>query len=415
MVRCINLDWLEVYVTESTDGRPRDVSYFQEHGFSVRVRDYGTRVYKEMFTILDERGEAFVEIRRAPFSAIDGRSASFLDSRACHIKLANRYCYVENPVDIFRQFLVDHGYALRSIFRIDVCLDFVKFDSGDFPGDFLRRYLRGRYSKINQSSINAHGVDTWSIRDWNSVSWGSPSSMVSTKFYNKSLELQQSRDKPYIRYAWFDAGLVHDPVTCVCRASDGSLYKPDVWRVEFSIRSSAAKWYVVEDCNHTKKKRIRFDHTLDMYDNRLKLLFVFSSLSHYYFHFKHYKANRRKDRCDDKILFKFHTNDIIYRPTHLAVERSDHRRELIALLSKLKSFKSMVHDDGVRSSLSRVILFLHNVIVSGENLVPFDRFDIQSVHNAFLDTDISLTNDDLIALDLAIARQLTIDFENPLD
>lgn len=65
-VRCVNIDWLEVYVLESNDHYPCNADYFRQHGYFVKERDYGTRVYKEMFIIEDEQGHDWLEVRRNP-------------------------------------------------------------------------------------------------------------------------------------------------------------------------------------------------------------------------------------------------------------------------------------------------------------------------------------------------------------
>ena len=66
--RCVNIDWLEVYVLEANDRYPCNADYFRRQGYLVRERDYGTRVYKEMFEIVDEMNNPLLEIRRNPAS-----------------------------------------------------------------------------------------------------------------------------------------------------------------------------------------------------------------------------------------------------------------------------------------------------------------------------------------------------------
>ena len=114
--------------------------------------------------------------------------------------------------------------------------------------------MAGRYSKINQANISAHGLDQWDGREWNSISWGAKKSMVTTRFYNKTMELKQVHDKPYIRQAWYLCGLVDDWNTLEKKRRDGTTYKPQIWRVEFAIKSSTKKWFVVEDYNGDRKR-----------------------------------------------------------------------------------------------------------------------------------------------------------------
>jgi len=161
--------------------------------------------------------------------------------------------------------------------------------------------------------------------------------MVSTKMYNKSLELEQVHDKPYIRQAWFECGLVDDPINMTKKQKNGTVIKPNVWRVEFSIKSSAQKWFVIEK-QTGKKGKIGMPHTLEVYDTPAKLLTVFASLAQHYFHFKHYDENTRKDRCKDKILFDFSPLDTFYKVDRLASHspKSKGTERLIALLTNYR-------------------------------------------------------------------------------
>lgn len=325
-VRCINLDWLEVYATESQSNFPMDADYFRNRGYFVKERDYGTRVYAEMFTIEDEKGQPFMEVRRNPKSGASDFTG--LSEYSCHLRLTNRACYSENPVELMRAFMLRHGYEFVRIFRIDVCLDFEYFDSGDAPEKFAKRYIERKYRKVNQAKLSLWGNDNWTDFDWESLSWGNPKSMVSTKLYNKSKELSRPKaDKPYIRYSWFIHGLIDSPVDNTKARPDGSRYTPEIWRVEFSMKSQARNWIVIEDVSGKRQKTKAIPHTLELFDSKDKLMARFRDLSFHYFHFKRMEWDmplsqlckdattfvdskkarnpKRKDRCPDKQLFDF--------------------------------------------------------------------------------------------------------------
>lgn len=306
-VRCVNLDWLEVHTREPLTGK-RDADYYAALNYNVRVRDYGTRVYRQMFTILAPNEEPLLEIRREPASQ---GLMGIHDERECHIRLCNRTCYFDNAATFLREFLARHGYTDTRISRVDICLDFVRFDLGDVPSSFVRRYFKHRYAKINQGRISGHGEDTWSGQEWNSLSWGSKCSAVSTKLYNKTLELYDAKldrfGKPYIREAWFKCGLIDD-IQRVTK--DGQLV--NVWRVEFSLRSAVKNWVPI-NLNGDDKKFQSLKNTLEVYDNREKILVMFASLAQHYFHFKKFEPNKRKDRCQDKVLFNFTDSQLVYK------------------------------------------------------------------------------------------------------
>ena len=303
MKKCCNIDWLECFCLEDSLSYPHDADFFRRAGWSVRERDYGTPMYYEMFTLLNHYGEEEIEIRRRPKS--DKRQLNGLfDPNSCHVRLCNRTCYYNEAATFMANFLETNGLHYQRIARIDICLDFVRFDFGDWPARFMRRYMEGKYSKINQANISAHGTDSWDGRTWNSVSWGAPKSMVKTRFYCKSLELKQVHNKPYIRQAWKACGLVDDEITLEKTQSDGTTKQVDVWRVEFQIKSGTRNWFVITEDYTRKKKPLSIRNDLSVYATRADIYRVFLSLTSHYFHFKKYRDGVRKDRCPDKQLFQ---------------------------------------------------------------------------------------------------------------
>ena len=150
--------------------------------------------------------------------------------------------------------------------------------------------------------------------------------MVSTKLYNKSLELKEGKsDKPYIKTAWMLAGLIDNPCSMTKKDMKGNLYTPEIWRVEFSMKSSADGWLIIENQRGKKMKKTRIPHKLSLFDSKDKLWSRFQDLAYHYFNFKYreflgaprgvteYSLSKvdsdtdrplkRKDRCRDKVLF----------------------------------------------------------------------------------------------------------------
>lgn len=317
MKRCCNIDWLEVFCYEPS-GEPRDELYFLNAGYQVKSRGYGTPQYKSMFTVYQQGNVPLLEIRRSPRSL--KREGGIFENGACSIRLVNRSCYLPAPVSFLRQFLLAHEFTFRSITRIDICLDFNTLDGGKDVTTFIESYMKGKISKLNQCNLAAHGADRWAGRSWNSLKWGSPTSNVTTKIYNKSMEMRQVGPKFYIMDCWQDAGL------------DMS---KDVWRVEFSITSQAQTIVNIKSGEIVKK-------SLSDYDTPERLLFQWAVLAGHYFHFKKVvKGPRgglvRKDRCPDVLTFK--VTDIeaeSYKPTRNPTVDEKPTRTLKILLSVLE-------------------------------------------------------------------------------
>lgn len=420
--RCINLDWLEVTALEPID-TPHDADYFRSCSWVVIEREYGTRVWGQMFTLEGTDHLPFLEVRRAPKSEI-------IAQNVCHLRLVNRVCYFPNAAQLMTQFIDDFGYVFQRICRVDICLDLERFDYGDYPRDFVRRFMQNKYSKINQANISAHGSDDWAGRVWNSLSWGSPSSDIGTKFYCKTLELYdpvtKHYAKPYIRQAWKESGLVDDPVNVTKSKPNGEVYTPEIWRVEFSIRSSVKNWFLINLDGKTKKKQ-SIRNTLDMYDSREKMLILFASLAEHYFHFKHlikrysfYKEGHtngyamRKDRCPDKLLFNWKSQVAIYKVAKDSVATSERVDTTLArLLNQLKQFRDTTHDVAIRKSASVIIEYLENRIGHYDQSNPINRHDMMVMQRALRDHIATPWIDPAILIRLAKEEMKMRDEINP--
>lgn len=383
--RCVNIDWLEVSVLEPVT-QPHDPDYFRSCGFVVHEREYGTRVWRSMFTLEGSDGYPFIEVRREPQSEI-------IAPNVAHLRFVNRVCYFEHASLVMQDFIDKYHYDFHHIARIDICYDFEKFDYGDDPRDFMQRFMMGKYSKINQANIHAHGSDEWAGRVWNSISWGSPSSDIGTKFYNKTLELYdpttKTYGKPYIRQAWYLCGLVDDATTLQKTKPDGTIYVPAIWRVEFSIRSSVRRWFKIH-LNGKEKSIQSIRNTLDMYSSDDKLLAMFAALSEHYFHFKHllkrYNFAKdghtsgnpvRKDRCPDKLLFNWKCEQLTIKPEKTDVSGTDKPdTSLLRLLSALKQYRETTHDTKVRNTCDVLIAHLSEKIANQDISNHSNRWDI---------------------------------------
>lgn len=312
-----------------------------------------------MFVIEDAEGQPWIEIRRNPASG--SSSFSGLVPESTHIRLSNRTCYADNPVEQMRDFLLRHEYIFKRIFRIDICYDFEYFDTGDAPASFCRRYLAGKYSKINQCRVSSHGSDNWSAFDWETISWGSNHSMVTTKIYNKSKELASgNHDKPYIRWSWFVCGLVDDPVNMTKVEGDGKKRKPEIWRVEYSLRSAADNWIVIEDTSGKRVKKKAVPHKLSLFDSRDKLWQRFEDLSFHYFRFKHYEEGKRKDLCKDKVLFRFNLDREFYQVKQLPPASKPSRDDDI-LRRRIIKYRDTHFDNEIRKACDVILSTLTRV------------------------------------------------------
>lgn len=375
-IRCVNLDWLEVHVREPI-GQPHTANYYRNCGYYVHEREYGTRVYREMFTIDGKDGKPLLEIRRNPASqGLNG----IHDLNESHIRLHNRTCYFDNAAAFLIQFLEVHGYYDVRISRVDICLDFAAFDYGDDPAAFVRRYLQHRYAKINQGRIHAHGEDTWSGQSWNSLSWGSKTSCVTTKLYNKTMELYDPKfnsfAKPYIRTAWQQCGIIDNWETVT---KNGELV--NVWRLEFSLTSDVKKWVTILIDGKEKNKQSLLN-TLDVYDGRPRILMMFASLAQHYFRFKYYEEGVRKDRCKDKKLFDFSVIQTFYKVGRNDYAPADNTKDFKKwgrLMDMIQKYQLYTPDMDAKQACETIKNALKEDNLRTAAINPWSRIELQEI------------------------------------
>lgn len=382
--RCINLDWLEVHCLEPF---PLNADFFRERtNYGVTCRAYGTPQYSEMFTLFhdSEKKQPFLEIRRAPYSVKS--AGGIFEDKSCHLRLSNRECYNPKFLLNFRGFIDKYGYKYIGISRVDVAMDVLQFDDGRDPGEFLRDYILEKYYKVHLARISpmgdevtggsfyAHGKDSMYKRVYNSIKWGSPKSNISIKLYNKTKEMDEVRDKFYIRDSWLAAGLIsqqdyddrarirdlryyifsltkHLPkedkdkaaqmreqvkeYTSELKSLQSRLVK--VWRVEVSM-SGAVKGLIRADVDDTAPNGLprMIQCNLSTFETKQRMLFFFLNITHKYFAFKiptltKRGTKQRKDRCPDYFPFSFDLLQTPYKPTELTAEEAPTRMDKIII------------------------------------------------------------------------------------
>lgn len=351
--KCVNLDWLEVFCIE--DGI-KNANYFKNLGWQVNEREYGTPLYREMFTLLNEHGKPFLEIRRNPYSLKE--NGGIFEKGSCHIRLSNRTLYTYNPIHQLQEFLLKYNYQLKGITRIDIACDQLVFDNGMNPETLIAKYMAGSILKNRNSRINVHGTEKADGRNWNSIKWGAASSPLSTKIYDKTLELKEQSDKLYIKDSWVKEGLcdlqkvVYDykdkksgkvekrAKMIIVKAgtkTDGErtldeVEQVKIWRVEFSIKSEARNWITL-DGGHT------LSIGLTKFQTKERCLLMFLLLAKWCMNFVKAEQNEdgkqiRKDRCTPIVLYSEKNLSKTFKP-HRITEKEDPSRTEKIIFNRL--------------------------------------------------------------------------------
>lgn len=298
--RVFGIDWLEIFATECPT-RDYSPDGFRRRGWSVEERSYGTKTMSQMFKLLDNSMNPFIEIRRAPRGLQDGKRTAVYQEGDTYIRFDNMYCYDHNPMILMNEFLEREEYTFRKIYRLDLFLDLVQFDTNDKPVDVMRRIVTHKYAKINQTKRRLAGDDMWDGCEDNWIAWGAPGSMVGTKFYNKTKELKDTgMKKPWITEMWRQAGYIDNSYTLSLNSNP-----QDVWRLEFALKSSSKGWVHASKEEKAQGLSYRLPHSPLVYSDPKGVFNAIVNLIPYYFRFKIYEEGKVKSDCLDKVLFRF--------------------------------------------------------------------------------------------------------------
>lgn len=304
----INVDWLQVYCHDDNLGFLHEI-YYGVSAYEFKLLPHGTRHFKELWEVIDEDGEKYAIIQRVPHSSI-------ISADGAIIQLCNRELYRPYYASNFIVFLSSHHFRYKSISRLDICFDSNYLYKKLKHSKLIKDLMTGVVLKNNQSKVawNFNAIaNVGKPMECNSCSFGSKSSSVSTKMYNKTLEMKEQKQKPYIIESWGYNGLNLDM---------------DVWRIEISIKSDAST-------------TIRTDSgeifRLDPDSLRMQELTenIFFSYAEKYFSFKRNNGTKNKTRMPDLQIFP-KERSITLRPIRITEEKDSGRSDRI-FLKKLHS------------------------------------------------------------------------------
>lgn len=224
--KLISIDWLELY-THNTDKELQDGYPKVERGdFTLILREVGNRYFANIYDI-EYKGQLWACLTLTP-------RAKFINKKVALLKIHNRLLYNDRWYDNTMAIVQALGLKIKGITRLDVCYDCLRFKNGYRPHKFIKDFV----SKDCEDNgyIHRYGSNTFQIvgtkkpnerSKYSYISFGARTSCVRAYIYNKSKELREVNDKPWIRDCWERAGLMTD--------------KEDVWRTEISIKSEGLR------------------------------------------------------------------------------------------------------------------------------------------------------------------------------
>lgn len=209
MPEIITLDWLQLHVRSAKSDYPERVNRFE-----VKRQNFRTKQFKNVDYIYKD-GEGVATMVSIPHSNI-------LHSDSGLLKIENKYLYSNNLETLVDEILNDLELKFVNVTRIDIACDFNLFKNNLHPANFIFNFLSGKYVKLKRSKFSVYGVHE-RVNEFQYLRFGSPTSVLCYYLYNKSVELRERKNKPYIKKLWVDNNL--DDLD-------------NVWRLEFRITAS---------------------------------------------------------------------------------------------------------------------------------------------------------------------------------
>lgn len=205
----INCDWLQLHIDTRT--MRRTVS-----GYDIIQQPIRTKTFATVLKVSRD-GRDICTIACDPHSPK-------LPAGCGTLKLENYILYTTGRLSILSQIIQDLNINALGITRIDIAGDCQTIADRE-PEELIKQILNGEVIKVGHAKQSIIGVDqvtAYGRRHWEYLRYGGRSSRVSAYLYNKSKELRDESDKPYIRALWAANGFAKK--------------KRDTWRLEFSIK-----------------------------------------------------------------------------------------------------------------------------------------------------------------------------------
>lgn len=218
---CISVDWLQVccYCNCLTEGEYRGSLCT----YNLEIQPVETAMFKKLYSV-KRNGLEVATIQYEP------RPKS-LNPKLLLLKLSNRVLYSDKYIYMLYDLIGTLKLTYKGITRLDLCYDCNYFCNHKSPSKFIQDFVfkevgkTGYIYRKGSSKFTCHGTKTsTSSSKITSIAFGSNNNKVRQYVYDKSIELQEVKDKPWIREYWELNGLVNDD-------------KCHVWRAEISIKS----------------------------------------------------------------------------------------------------------------------------------------------------------------------------------
>lgn len=317
--------------------------------FSVVDTEKKIANFRKLYEVFDRS-----DLETCLFTIEANPRVSFIDPSLCVIKLANRKCYDTGIYDFIVSILEAFSFNFVNYTRLDICTDNNDLGGID-PQLICARIASNEYmlkankkEKIHQKNekaivsdwgqnLQVHKVKT----KYSGVSFGSRSSEVQVNYYDKTKEMLQKTQKPWV-YSWWDN---HENID----------QERPVFRLEFSLKSNSkrifkfdqktSKTYKDADLvNYIDKLAswcldkhfyvVKFDARHEKHVERMEKVFNFETV-----YFPIFLDKREKSNTMVKSYLKKRWESIMKRKTQLGIISREIYSEFLGELNKFNLYR----------------------------------------------------------------------------
>lgn len=344
---CISVDWLQVCCYSNNLAFLLNNDYYNKVDslpYWLELQPLETRSFARFIRVHTKVGNDWrycADVLAVPRSTM-------LNSNIVLVKIHNRFLYSQNYIKLLYGICDAFKLSIKGLTRLDLCYDCNNFHGGLKPHKFIKEFVTAEFDspryiyKVGAKQFRVYGgKSVSSATKFSGIEFGSGKSSKRCYIYDKTRELEEVKDKPWIRQYWQENGLISDE-------------KTHVYRSEISIK-----------CDGMDLLNMSTGELFKLSPKYLKSQPAIEKLFHFYaarmFRF-HRKGKHTRVRDYDRMELFENSPIITCKPKKVCVNADTGRTEKICVstLSKLSCQYSDLSQE-YSSALSRCITFLSEV------------------------------------------------------
>lgn len=344
---CISVDWLQVCCYSNNLAFLLNNDYYNKVDslpYWLELQPLETRSFARFIRVHTKVGNDWrycADILAVPRSTM-------LNSNIVLVKIHNRFLYSQNYIKLLYNICDAFKLSIKGLTRLDLCYDCNSFHGGLKPHKFIKEFVTAEFDspryiyKVGAKQFRVYGgKSVSSATKFSGIEFGSGKSSKRCYIYDKTRELEEVKDKPWIRQYWQENGLISDE-------------KTHVYRSEISIKCDG-----MDLLNMSTGELFKLSPKYLQSQPAIEKLFHFYAARMFRFH---RKGKHTRVRDYDRMELFENSPIITCKPKKVCVNADTGRTEKICVstLSKLSCQYSDLSQE-YSNALSRCITFLSEV------------------------------------------------------